>query len=88
MRPLNHCLKRHMDRRTVDSDAPVWVLFHDVDEYILPVQTNLTVSGALMKHSSTCCAKVSRLRGVVGEGATRARGCFAMGSSGRGPALP
>ena len=58
MQPLNHCLKSHMERRKVDGNAPVWVLFHDVDEYIFPVQTNLTMSEAMMRHPTTCCAQV------------------------------
>ena len=65
MQPLNHCLRRHIERREVDSDAPVWVLFHDIDEYILPVQTNQTMSDALMRHPTTCCAKVSGTEGYV-----------------------
>ena len=58
MQPLNHCLKRHIERRAVDSSAPVWVLFHDVDEYMFPVQTNLNMSQALMRHPTTCCVQV------------------------------
>lgn len=58
MRPLNHCLKTYMARRENDATAPAWILFHDTDEYIFPLQTNLTISEALMEHSATCCVKV------------------------------
>lgn len=58
MQPLNHCLNQHMDRWAEDKTAPVWILFHDVDEYVMPVQTNMTMSEALMRHTTTCCAQV------------------------------
>lgn len=59
MQPLNHCLRKHIERREESSDAPVWVVFHDVDEYIFPVQTNSTMSEALMRHPETCCVQVT-----------------------------
>ena len=58
MRPLNHCLQSYMARREKDSSSPAWILFHDTDEYIFPVQTNVTISEALMEHSATCCVHV------------------------------
>ncbi|CAM9099011.1 unnamed protein product, partial [Ectocarpus fasciculatus] len=47
--PLNRCLEEHMARRLndTDTDAPRWLLFHDTDEYILPVDTSITISQAL-----------------------------------------
>ncbi|CAM9694352.1 unnamed protein product [Ectocarpus fasciculatus] len=61
--PLNRCLEEHMARRLndTDTDAPRWLLFHDTDEYILPVDTSITISQALDKHSSTCCVRVPRV---------------------------
>ncbi|CAN0142574.1 unnamed protein product [Ectocarpus sp. 12 AP-2014] len=61
MTPLNLCLEEHMVRRLGDNDAPRWLLFHDTDEYIVPVDKSVTIAQALDKHSSTCCVRVPRV---------------------------
>lgn len=70
MIPLNHCLEEHFQRRLNDSSAPRWLLFHDTDEYIVPLDTNITISQALDKHHATCCVRVR------GGGITIANGWF------------
>lgn len=61
MKPLNRCLAQYMEEKKSDGDsnAPSWLLFHDTDEYIYPVDTSLTILDALENHNDTCCALVS-----------------------------
>lgn len=58
MKPLNDCLKHYIDKRNSDKKAPRWILFHDADEYIFPVNTDLSLPEALDVHNSRCCAVV------------------------------
>ncbi|CAN0355807.1 unnamed protein product, partial [Hapterophycus canaliculatus] len=59
MEPLNLCLNHYLERKKEDPEnSPSWLLFHDTDEYIYPVDTNLTILEGLQKHSSTCCVLV------------------------------
>eukprot|EP00903_Cladosiphon_okamuranus_P007790 g7539.t1 len=64
MRPLNHCLKYHQRQRQKPGGilAPRWVVFHDTDEYLLPLDTDLTILQALDHHQEACCLLVKRLQ--------------------------
>lgn len=61
MRPLNHCLQYHLRQRQEagGKNSPRWVLFHDTDEYLYPLDTDLTILQALDHHKETCCLLVS-----------------------------
>lgn len=58
MKPLNHCLNHYIEKRRNDTTSPSWLLFHDADEYMFPVNTTLTLSEALQAHVDTCCLSV------------------------------
>lgn len=58
MKPLNHCLNHYLERRHNDTTAPSWLLFHDTDEYMFPVDTTRTLSEELRAHRDTCCVVV------------------------------
>ncbi|CAN0149144.1 unnamed protein product, partial [Scytosiphon promiscuus] len=61
MVPLNRCLSYYLERKANDPEAaPDWLLFHDTDEYVYPVDTNQTILQSLENHSSTCCVLASR----------------------------
>lgn len=61
MVPLNRCLEHYLEQKENDPGvAPDWLLFHDTDEYIYPVDTNRTILQSLEEHSSTCCVLVSK----------------------------
>lgn len=63
MRPLNLCLNNHIKRRIKYGDeAPRWLVFVDVDEYIFPVDTSMTISQALMQRPNMCCNQVPRVQ--------------------------
>ena len=65
MRPINNCLKNHVNLRKKDGGAPQWLFFHDVDEYIFPTDTNATISQALMRRSKTCCLQVGAAEAIT-----------------------
>eukprot|EP00752_Nemacystus_decipiens_P006248 g5635.t1 len=64
MRPLNHCLSYHVHQRKKSGgkNSPRWVLFHDSDEYLYPVDTGMTIPQALEQHEEVCCVVVERLQ--------------------------
>lgn len=60
MAPLNECLGTHLEEREKSRENSFrWILFHDTDEYLFPVDTNLTISQALEHHEAVCCTLVS-----------------------------
>lgn len=84
MRPLNLCLNNHIKRRIRYGDeAPRWLVFVDVDEYIFPVDTSMSISQALMQRPDMCCVQVGWGEYDTEERAEgRGRG-IAVGRSGR-----
>ena len=64
MKPLTECLDFYLEKRSKDPRAPKWILFHDTDEYLFPIDTNLTIPEALGSHNSTCCVQVFLRRNV------------------------
>lgn len=58
MKPLNECLLKLIRRRAEDPAAPRWVMFHDMDEYIYPEDTSLTMVDALRGYGERCCVQV------------------------------
>lgn len=60
MEPLNNCLHYYQEqkRQNVTSNTPTYLVFHDTDEYIFPVDTNLTILEALDKYRADCCSRV------------------------------
>eukprot|EP00903_Cladosiphon_okamuranus_P020329 g18652.t1 len=63
MDPLNHCLRYYQEqKKNGASNAPTYLLFHDTDEYIFPVNTNLTILHALEQHHDICCTLVHRIQ--------------------------
>lgn len=79
MGPLNDCLRTHMEQRRKPggSISPRWLLFHDTDEYLYPIDTNLTIPQALENHEDICCVLVSDMKGA----AFRRGGSSWLGSS-------
>lgn len=59
MQPLNVFLEEHIKRRNESNTAPKWLLIHDSDEYIYPVNVNQTLPEFLELHDNTCCVQVS-----------------------------
>lgn len=78
MKPLNHCLNFHLKQRKMNggrnSDSPRWVLFHDSDEYLYPVDTSMTILQALEQHEEVCCLVVSFFSGVPAVSACKQDG--------------
>lgn len=62
MKPLNDCLSYYLNRRQQDPTSPTWLLFHDTDEYLFPVNVTQAIPQALQAHNATCCVLVSCLR--------------------------
>lgn len=59
MVPLNRCLRYYQEQKQKDEkNAPSFILYHDTDEYIYPVDTSLTILQALDEHHATCCIQV------------------------------
>lgn len=58
MKPLNECLARFQRQRGYDETSAKWVMFHDTDEYVFPVDTSSSISDALRLYDSTCCLQV------------------------------
>lgn len=59
MQPLNDFLKEYQERRKESKTAHKWLTFHDADEYIFPVDVNLTLPEALEQIDNTCCVQAS-----------------------------
>lgn len=62
MQPLNNFLQTHIEQRKDNETAPKWLTFHDSDEYIYPVNEDLTLSEFLQQKDNTCCIQVSNIR--------------------------
>eukprot|EP00903_Cladosiphon_okamuranus_P007792 g7541.t1 len=64
MKPLNHCLQHYQSQREGPGGvlAPKWVVFHDTDEYLFPLDTSQTILQALNHHKETCCLVVKRIQ--------------------------
>eukprot|EP00752_Nemacystus_decipiens_P002030 g1945.t1 len=64
MEPLNDCLRYYQEqmRQLGSATSPTYILFHDNDEYIFPVETGLTIRQALDKYRAIRCTRVQRFQ--------------------------
>ncbi|CAN0164374.1 unnamed protein product [Scytosiphon promiscuus] len=59
---------------TNSTSVARWVLFHDTDEYLFPMDTTLTIPEALRKHEQSCCTMIPRVQYGSGRNDQMPRG--------------
>lgn len=59
MEPLHRCLRHYQEQKQNGAiNAPTFILYHDTDEYIFPMDRSVTILQALEKHNAVCCTLV------------------------------